>query len=518
MTSDSDKAKDGEELLPSAADADVSHDAVDGASHDAVSEASHDAASSVPHDAVDQNAELTEPGVSGDEVDAGWQADETTAIGRVDSHAADAGTARSPDTDGTDTLGYVDDGGHRAYSAAGDDGTDAEYGADNRYGDADHRSDHDYAPEDAPDPDDDGAGGASAAPTGRGHRHPLRSALIAVLVGAVAAGGVLLWSGAYTDTENEGVGTTAIGDQHAEENDFTRSEAGDCLQWNAKDPGAPSLADCTAPHRFEVVGDIDTEAYPTSEFADSAPWPGLERFATIRDETCPTAVDRYLGGGLDPQGRFAPGLMFPSKVQWERGARVLKCGIEQPGAKGVQEEFTGRVATADQSFSWPAGTCVGIDRATRKPAGEVVNCSEPHAFQTTGIVDLSHKFGDRNSGKPWPSVKDQNEYLKRICPTQTNRFFGGGDKFEDSTLNVQWSVISEVSWMTGSRRVVCYAALPHRGGFATLVGDARESLLVNGRVPVPPKDGPPGRSVHDPVPLPDGYTPNDQELPAPGGA
>ncbi|WFN92973.1 septum formation family protein [Gordonia sihwensis] len=389
----------------------------------------------------------------------------------------------------------------------GDDG----YG-DDGYGDGGERDGDDGGPEPAD-------GREPADSRNRMPKNSLRLVLGAVLVGALAAGGVMLGTGVFDDVGD--VGSSVIGEgSPAQENDFTRSEAGDCLTWSADTPGEPSAVACESPHRFEVAGVLDTSAFPSSEFSSEAPWPGPERFAAIRDESCGVIVDRYLGGGLDPQGRLSPGLMFPSKVEWERGVRSLRCGIEQPGAGGGQEEFTGRVRDVDQSFAWPDGTCIGIDKTTRKATSSVVNCAEPHAFQVTGTVDLSQRFGGRNSGKPWPSVADQNDYLKTICPTQTNRFFGGAQKFKATTLNVQWSVISEVSWLTGSRRVVCYAALPDRGGFATLVGDARggpDTLLINGGSPKPVDVGPPGRSVGEPVPLPPGYTPNDAQLPAPAG-
>lgn len=363
------------------------------------------------------------------------------------------------------------------------------------------------------DPDDEDP---AASKPERMAKNALRMVLAAILIGGVAAGGVLFATGGFDDLGE--VGSSVIGDNAVEQNDFTRSEAGDCLTWTADAPGDPVTVDCTSAHRFEVSGVIDTASFPTAEFASTAPWPGVERFAEIRDENCSVMASRYLGGGLDPQGRFAPGLMFPSRAEWERGVRSLRCGIEQPGAGGVQEEFKGRVRDIDQSFTWPDGACIGIDAATRKATGVVVNCAEPHAFQVTGSVDLSQRFGGRNSGKPWPSVNDQNEYLRGICPTHTNRFFGGAKKFKDTTLNVQWSVLSEVSWLTGSRRVFCYVALPNRGGFATLLGDARDdALLINGKVPTPADEGPPGRSVGEPVPLPPGYTPDDAEHPAPGG-
>ncbi|GAC58062.1 hypothetical protein GOHSU_29_00450 [Gordonia hirsuta DSM 44140 = NBRC 16056] len=344
----------------------------------------------------------------------------------------------------------------------------------------------------------------------------LIAALVAVLVGAVGAAGVIAWRGGFS--ESGGLHSTVIGEGGSyTETDFTRSQAGDCLTWTGEAAGTPTKVSCVEAHRFEVAGTVDTAQFPGAEFGAGASWPGGERFAEIRDEHCPVVVDRYLGGGLDPQGRLAVGLMYPSLAQWDRGARVLRCGIEQPGPGGAQMEFTGRAADTDQSFAWPVGTCIGIDEATRQPTTQPVDCSAPHAFQTTGLVDLSQRFGARDSGKPWPDIAAQNEYLKSICPNRTNRFLGGEDKFRASTLNVQWSVISEVSWLGGSRRVVCYVALPDRGGFAKLVGDAREQLLINGKLPVPPPQGPPGRALPTPVPMPPGYDSSDQEVPAPGG-
>ncbi|GAA4743019.1 septum formation family protein [Gordonia alkaliphila] len=360
-------------------------------------------------------------------------------------------------------------------------------------------------------PEDDGAVRRRVSAT------RLVTVLVAVLVGAAAAGGVIAWRGGFS--EAGGLGESVIGEGNSyTETDFTRSVPGDCLTWADDTAGTPSKVSCEQPHRFEVAGTVDTEQFPGAEFGATAPWPGPERFVTVRDEQCGVLVDRYLGsGGLDPQGRLAVGLMYPSKSQWERGARVLRCGIEEPGPGGTQLETAGTAADADQSFAWPDGTCIGFDDATRKPTTQPVDCSEPHAFQTTGVVDLSQRFGGRDSGKPWPTVAAQNEYLQTICPNQTNRFFGGEKNFAKTTLNVQWSVISEVSWHSGSRRVVCYVALPDRGGFAKLVGDAREQVLINGKVPTAPAQGPPGRALPTPVPLPPGYAPSDREMQAPSG-
>lgn len=346
--------------------------------------------------------------------------------------------------------------------------------------------------------------------------NPVRLMLSAVVIGAIVAGAIALAVGVFNDSGS--VGGTDIGEnERLAENAFTQSVTGDCLTWPAGDPGKPAKVACAEKHRFEVAGPLDTALLPGSEFGDSAPWPGADRFATIRDEQCPVLVNDYLNGKLDPQGRFSVGMMYPSQTQWDKGARELRCGLQSTGPDGDAVEFVGKVAEQDQSFSWPAGTCIGIDIPTKKPTGFPVNCTEAHAFQTTGTVNLAPKFGDARSGRPWPAVTAQNDYLTAICPVQATRFMGGRNKLDATTLNVQWSVLAEPSWLAGSRTVVCYLGLPDGGGFATLVGDARSTLLINGKLPVAPPAAPPGRALPTPVPLPPGIAPNPEEVPAPAG-
>ncbi|MCH5642860.1 septum formation family protein [Gordonia sp. ABSL49_1] len=351
-------------------------------------------------------------------------------------------------------------------------------------------------------------------------RNPVRVVLSAIIIGAVVAAVVAVAAGLFDDSGS--VGQSDIGEsERIEDNAFAKSVPGDCLDWPPGNPGQPAKVDCAQKHRFEVAGALDTSVFPGAEFGEDGPWPGDARFATIRDEQCPVIVNEYMAGRLDPHGKFSVGMMYPSQYEWERGARALRCGLQQSGPDGQPMQYSGRVADQDQSLVWPEGTCIGIDRATRKPTGYPVNCAEPHAFQTTGIVDLSVRFGDRLSGKPWPNIRTQNDYLANICPVQAERFVGGKAKFEATTLNVNSSVIQEASWLAGSRKVVCFLALPDkRGGFATLVGDAKgggELLLINGKRPVAPPQAPPGRALPTPVPLPPGVQPNPQEVPAPAG-
>ncbi|GED96291.1 septum formation family protein [Gordonia crocea] len=377
------------------------------------------------------------------------------------------------------------------------------------------------SPDDAVDDASDDAATDDAAPSRFAHwrtalvTHPLRVVLAAGVVGTVAIATTAYASDLISDSGRFGGTKIGVGERVAEDA-FTQSAPGDCLQWDEGKPGSPRKVACTEPHRFEVAAAVDGRILPGGEFSADAAWPGAERFAVIRSEQCPVLVTNYLDGRFDPQGRFVASLVYPSEAQWERGQRELRCGLIQQGLGGTEMEFTGRVADLDQSQQWAPGTCIGINPQTRQPTYPV-SCAEPHAFQTTGVIDMSSRFGARTSGKPWPGVEAQNKFLTPICPVQAHRFMGGKQKFDKTTLNIQWSTVSEIGWLAGSRKAVCYMGLPHKGGFATLVGDARSQLLINGKIPTPPPAAPPGRALPTPVPLPPGLAPNPAEVPAPAG-
>ncbi|MGZ8177584.1 septum formation family protein [Williamsia sp. SKLECPSW1] len=403
--------------------------------------------------------------------------------------------------------------------------------------------------------------------------HPLRTVLGAVVLGALAAAAIVAAVGGFSDGGT--IASSQIGDQERgpSQNAFNRSTPGTCLTWPKNDPGRPTAIGCGGEHYFEVAGVVDASTITVAQFAaaqatapssvapssaapsspartpspsstvppsstsssapssagpsssvaptasafgDDAPWPTTAQFGALRAALCPAQVNSYLQGRYDPDGRFSIGMLFPSKRQWDAGERTLRCGLQLTDSTGALVGFLGRVADQDQSLQWPAGTCVGIDLQTRQPT-DPVPCAEQHSFEVTAVVDLGARFGAAGSGRPWPDVATQNQFLQSTCPGLTDTYLGGRQKFTDSTLNVQWSTLSKASWDAGSRAVVCYVALPDDGGFATLVGSAKSNLLINGKVPTPPPAEPPGRLNPTPVPLPQGIAPNPTEVPAPIG-
>ena len=139
----------------------------------------------------------------------------------------------------------------------------------------------------------------------------IRWALLAVAVGAVLAALVTTFvtGGFKTDrvTRPQGAGdvqTTGAVAGAA----FGNAKAGDCLTWSKPDATDLSKTECTQDHLFEVAAAVDLSKYPGAEFAPGAKFPGVLRFAELKEEHCAPAVRAYLGPRYDPSGKFSVGL------------------------------------------------------------------------------------------------------------------------------------------------------------------------------------------------------------------
>lgn len=353
--------------------------------------------------------------------------------------------------------------------------------------------------------------------------HRVRVTLIAIVIGGIICGSTAYALGAFNRTGN--VSKINAGSTHKQKAEvgLAASESGQCFTWAAAKVPVLKVISCTDPHYFEIAAKLDTAHYPTSEFAADSPRPSVERFTQIRNEYCPPLVRSYLGGKLDPLGRFVIGMMYPSVAGWDNGDRTLRCGLQLATVDGLERAFTGRVKDQDQSQQWAVGTCLGINSTTRQATDPVKDCSQPHSLEVTGIVSLDSftpasvaKAPTSNSGTAsnWPSRQRQEAELKKICPTLTNKYLGNPQRLGHTTLNVQWNILSEISWLAGSRHVLCYLGLPYQTGFATIVGGAKSEILINGKPPVRAPAQPPGRSRPTPVPLPPGVNHNPTEGPA----
>ncbi|HET9443998.1 MAG TPA: septum formation family protein, partial [Acidimicrobiales bacterium] len=103
---------------------------------------------------------------------------------------------------------------------------------------------------------------------------------------------------------------------------------------------------------------------------------------------------------------------------------------------------SGRAADSDQSFLWPAGTCLAA-----QPFGPVP-CDRPHRYEVTGAVDLTGRAAEPSPGEweeiGWrgPCVQRAAEYLGRPLAA------GGG--VATTVLRLE-----PASWAAGSRQATC---------------------------------------------------------------
>jgi hypothetical protein len=216
--------------------------------------------------------------------------------------------------------------------------------------------------------------------------------------------------------------------------------AGSCLTWNKPRAADIHLVSCSRPHRFEVTGRLKLAK------GSSAPMPTHRQWQQIAQRKCVPPAERYLGGKLDPQGKYSVGVLMPSAQQWADGDRTLRCGLQVAASSGKLLTSTGTVRSADQSAVKPPGTCLGL---RDKAVGDPVSCDEPHSYEIVGIVDLAKKLGP-----DFPSKDEQKQALVDACRTELKDYANGVD-LDKYGLTLTWDTRSKRSWRAGSTRVNC---------------------------------------------------------------
>jgi hypothetical protein len=239
---------------------------------------------------------------------------------------------------------------------------------------------------------------------------------------------------------------------------------GDCLTWPPGVSERAMLVDCADEHLFEVA---DSETMNTS--------------ATDVEikQTCASAVERHLGHRYDPDGRFVVGMVWTTPARDRESNGRLMCGLQLPSDGVASVGFRGRVVEQDQSSVWPAGTCLGIrdGKATEVP----VQCALPHALEITGAIDLSTVFDVAA-----PSTVAQDAVVRDACGAATSEYLSPV-ALEATGLTLRYQPIAAKGWDAGSRRIACRVGSEKPdGGWATLVGNAKTGVLIDGQPAMAP--------------------------------
>jgi hypothetical protein len=243
---------------------------------------------------------------------------------------------------------------------------------------------------------------------------------------------------------------------------------GTCATWSQADAADATAVDCTQPHLLEQAGQAtlpDQSAPP-----DDQQWRGLVA------AYCPGIASSYLGGPLDPNGRYRAGALRLTSAQWKAGYRTLHCGLELSSWSGALYPSTGTVRERGQSAVEQPGTCLGINVST---VDDPVPCANVHAIEVVGVVDLAQRFTGSS-----PSVADQDGYLQPTCGKVAGGYVAK-QVIQAARLTLYWDNLTEASWNAGSRKVNCNLAalLPDRSGFAPVTGSVLDGNVTVGTTP-----------------------------------
>jgi Septum formation len=313
-----------------------------------------------------------------------------------------------------------------------------------------------------------------------------RRALAIIALGALLIAGVTVLTSSSTSHSGTASATSTPSDA------FVNARGGDCLSWPKDSPDNAHFVHCDAEHLFEVAEAVDMRN---------------------SQQPCQLAIQRYLGTRYDPNGKFTIGVLWPGATGGHQsGGRHLLCGLQLLGAAREPIAFKGKVAELDQSKVWPAGTCLGIETASNQPTDIPVDCSAPHAEEITGAVNLAEAW----PGAP-PSPVDQDAFIRDACTRATDAYLAPV-ALRTTGLTLIYKTVPTASWLAGSRQVPCgIGAAQGNRDSATLIGNAKGGLLINGVAPAAPPtvpDAPPATPEPSNTPSTTASTPNPAPSPA----
>lgn len=225
------------------------------------------------------------------------------------------------------------------------------------------------------------------------------------------------------------------------------SPSGTCLDWPDDAPQNMRRVTCSKPHTFEVTENVEIgKDYPAS-----APPPDEQGWQQIVTERCIAVGAKYLGGKLDPYGKYTVGALKPNAQQWDEGDRKLRCGLQRVTPSGKRLLLTtGSAAEQDQSNVHDPGTCFAL--SNKQDVGDPVDCAKAHSSEVVGNIDLSATFPGA-----YPTEAQQREKTVDLCPPVAAQYTGNKD-LAALGLSLYSDTLKPESWDAGSRKVNCKVA------------------------------------------------------------
>jgi hypothetical protein len=257
------------------------------------------------------------------------------------------------------------------------------------------------------------------------------------------------------------------------------SPRGTCLDWPNDAPENMRRVPCAKPHTFEVTENVEIG----DQYASNAPPPDEQGWQTIVTEKCNEVGKEYLGGTLDPYGKYTVGALKPSAQQWNEGDRKLRCGVQRVTPSGKRLlTTTGTAAKQDQSNVHDAGTCFAL--VNEKEVGDPVDCAKEHSYEVVGNVDLSTVFPGE-----YPTEDAQREKTVDLCPPVAAQYTGNKD-LAALGLSLYSDTLKPESWAAGSRKVNCkVGALEPDNTLRPVRGSVKAVPATTTSAPPPSKTG-----------------------------
>lgn len=241
------------------------------------------------------------------------------------------------------------------------------------------------------------------------------------------------------------------------------SPSGTCLNWPHDNPRNMRRVSCDRPHTFEVTSNVEIGG----EYGARSPTPDNQGWQQIVTDRCTEVGAKYLGGTLDPFGKYTVGALKPSAEQWRNGDRKLRCGLQRVTPSGERLlPTTGAAADQDQSNVHDPGTCFAL---VEGQVGDPIDCGGAHSYEVVGDVDLSTVFDP----KTYPEEGAQGEKLIDLCPPVAAEYSGTKD-LAALGLSLYSDTVKPESWAAGSYRVNCkVGALEPDGSLRAVRGSVR---------------------------------------------
>jgi hypothetical protein len=250
----------------------------------------------------------------------------------------------------------------------------------------------------------------------------------------------------------------------------TKADAGEpavgqCWNANIKDAGAwadwngHAATSCAKSHTLYTYGVGHVSGLQPTDWAVSSSNPALrDDVAAAASATCTAPQTKFLPTMGDPAGSLLRTYFFvPSRAQWDKGARWVRCDIAQIdfGTSTASERFT----------PLPLSIVTLVEGIATDPAAYALCVNTGHSTATGPFADKTDVITDCRDNPEWIYATTGDFTQASTSPYPTKAVISARVRAVcESVLtgaNQVWSgsYPSAATWKTGDRTIECWAGL-----------------------------------------------------------